>query len=547
MAETAVRGKPVACRSFRVTVAVLVGCLVLVAVAGVGAFDDDEGGTHEPGTDALRAEGILEGTECGAGHICPTEPMLRWVMAVWLVRAVDGADPAGATSGRFSDVSSDEWWASHVERLAELEVTLGCGDGTGFCPADVVTRGQMATFLVRAFGLDADGGAGFTDIAGNTHEASINILAAERVTAGCSTSPLRYCPNRSVTRGQMATFLARALDLIPRPQPAEPSKEWTLLAGGDVLMDRTELAGVDPFVFIEPALASADLAVVNSEMAISDRGVRANKRFAFRAPPSAARRIASAGIDVASLGNNHAKDYGSLALVDTVDLLEAAGVVAVGAGATDVEAYRYRVLRTAGDVSVAFVGVSMTVPGGFPAGPDSPGIASAHAASRVIESVWEASGAADVVIAVVHWGIELATCPSGTQRDFARELLDAGADAVIGHGPHVVQPVEFSDGKLVAYSLGHLVWHPRWGITRDTGVLQIDFDADEIVGWAFHPHLLNEDGAPVPVAEGGRYDRIVDIIAGDCGRHQPPPSSTTTTPTTSTTTLGATDTTTSDA
>ena len=221
MAETAVRGKPVGGRGFRVILAVLVGCFVLAAAVGVGAFDDDEGGTHEPGTDALRAGGILEGTECGPGRICPTEPMLRWVMAVWLVRAVDGADPTGSASGRFSDVSPNEWWATHVERLAELEVTLGCGDGTGFCPADAVTRAQMATFLVRAFGLDADGGSGFGDIAGNTHEASINILAAERVTAGCSTSPLRYCPNRSVTRGQMATFLARALNLVPLPDPPE--------------------------------------------------------------------------------------------------------------------------------------------------------------------------------------------------------------------------------------------------------------------------------------------------------------------------------------
>ena len=221
MAETAVRGKPVGGRGFRVILAVLVGCFVLAAAVGVGAFDDDEGGTHEPGTDALRAGGILEDTECGPGRICPTEPMLRWVMAVWLVRAVDGADPTGSASGRFSDVSPNEWWATHVERLAELEVTLGCGDGTGFCPADAVTRAQMATFLVRAFGLDADGGSGFGDIAGNTHEASINILAAERVTAGCSTSPLRYCPNQSVTRGQMATFLARALNLIPLPDPPE--------------------------------------------------------------------------------------------------------------------------------------------------------------------------------------------------------------------------------------------------------------------------------------------------------------------------------------
>lgn len=315
----------------------------------------------------------------------------------------------------------------------------------------------------------------------------------------------------------------------------EPSREWTLLAGGDVLMDRSEPSGVDPFEFIEPALDSADLAVVNSEMAISDRGEPLDKQYVFRAPPSAARRIASAGIDVASLANNHAMDYGPAALVDTVDLLESAGVIALGAGADRTDAYRYRILPVYDDVHVAFVGVSMIVPRGFPAGPDAAGIASARPPSRVLDSVRSASRLSDVVIAVVHWGVERSTCPSDAQRAFARDLVDAGADAVIGHHPHVLQPVEFAGGRLVAYSLGNFVWHPRWGITGETGVLQIDFDADEIVGWTFHPHLLDDNGAPVPVTGGGRFDRIVDIIGGDCERHQPPPPSTTTTPTTTAT------------
>ena len=195
-----------------------------------GSFEDVSG-VHQAGADALDAEGLLVGTECGEARLCPGEGIERWVMAVWLVRAVDGTDPAGSASGRFSDVSPNEWWATHVERLAELEVTLGCGDGTRFCPTDVVTRAQMATFLVRAFELDTEGGAGFTDIAGNTHEGSIYILAAERITAGCSKSPLWYCPNRSVTRGQMATFLARALDLIPRPEPAPRNVQRMVYTG----------------------------------------------------------------------------------------------------------------------------------------------------------------------------------------------------------------------------------------------------------------------------------------------------------------------------
>ncbi|MCE2532118.1 MAG: CapA family protein [Acidimicrobiia bacterium] len=304
----------------------------------------------------------------------------------------------------------------------------------------------------------------------------------------------------------------------------EPSREWTLLAGGDVLMDRTEPAGIDPFEFIRPSLASADIAVVNAEMAISDRGTAVDKEYVFRAPPQAAARIAAAGIDVANLANNHAGDYGADALLDSVGWLETAGVVALGAGADDTAAYAPRVLHTAGDVRVAFVGASMVVPWGFPAEPDRPGIASARPTTRIVESVRAASREADVVIVVIHWGIERRTCPTSEQFDVTRELLDAGADAVIGHHPHVLQPVEFVGGKLVAYSLGNFVWHPRSGLTGETGVLQVDFDADRIVGWTFHPHLLDENGAPRPVASGPRFDRIRDIIGHDCARHSPPPT-----------------------
>ena len=186
---------------------------------GQSGYFGDVSGTHEAGVDALAAEGLLEGTECEPGLLCPDKAVKRWVMAVWLVRAVDGSDPVDRPAGRFGDVPSDVWWATHVERLAELGVTLGCGDGSRFCPDDPVTRGQMAAFLVRAFKLDAAPTSGFGDVRGHFHEDSIRILAAERITAGCSTDPLMYCPNRSVTRGQMATFLARALDLIPRPEP----------------------------------------------------------------------------------------------------------------------------------------------------------------------------------------------------------------------------------------------------------------------------------------------------------------------------------------
>ena len=176
------------------------------------SFDDD-GGVHEPSINRLAAAGVLEGTECGERRICPDDPLLRRVMAVWMVRVLGEAPAASGAQTRFADVPAGAWWASYVERLAQLEVTAGCDtDPLRYCPERSVTRGQMATFLVRALDLDAASPAGFTDTAGNTHAENIDALAAAGITAGCATDPLRYCPETPVNRAQMATFLSRALD-----------------------------------------------------------------------------------------------------------------------------------------------------------------------------------------------------------------------------------------------------------------------------------------------------------------------------------------------
>ena len=186
-------------------------------VVAVGGFDDVGDGVHAPAVEALEEEGVFDGTECGDGLFCPGEPILRWVAAVWLIRVLD-EEPAAAGSSRFSDVDAGQWWAPYVETLADVGVTRGCATGPlRFCPDESVTRAQMASFLVRAFGLEAAGWAGFADTAGSTHEANIDALAAGRVTAGCATGPLRFCPDKAVTRAQMATFLARATGLVPLP------------------------------------------------------------------------------------------------------------------------------------------------------------------------------------------------------------------------------------------------------------------------------------------------------------------------------------------
>ena len=177
---------------------------------------------HQPAIDALNARGLFDGTECATDMFCPGDEMKRWTMAVWLVRVLTEAEPPAATQSTFADVDPGNRWLPHIELLAELEITDGClVDPLRFCPDRSVDRAEMATFLTRAFDLAAADPAGFADTTGNFHEANIDALAAARITVGCLSDPLRYCPDQPVTRAEMATFLARALGLVEVPAPAD--------------------------------------------------------------------------------------------------------------------------------------------------------------------------------------------------------------------------------------------------------------------------------------------------------------------------------------
>ena len=214
-------------------------------------FSDVGDGVHGPAIRSLEAEGIFGGTECGEGLFCAGDRIRRWVIAVWMVRVLDGAEPVGSGVSRFADVDAGAWWAPFVERLGELGVTAGCATGPlRFCPDEAVTRGQMATFLVRAFGLEGGEPAGFVDTDGSTHAGSIDALAAAGVTAGCATDPLRFCPAASVTRGQMATFLVRAQGATrPTDEPAPPgAATYKAVAGAcGLLTDDTITCWADTF------------------------------------------------------------------------------------------------------------------------------------------------------------------------------------------------------------------------------------------------------------------------------------------------------------
>ena len=206
-----------------VVVVVLVGSVLGVGAAGAvseGFSDLDGAGVHRSAIESLAADGVFEGTECAPGEFCPTDAVERWVMAVWLVRLLDGADPAVVGSSRFADVDSGVWWAPYVERLADLGVTDGCATE----PARfVLTRRLLVLGWRRFWFVRSDWRVavrvGLSTRGGSVHGSNIDALAAAGVTAGCTTSGLaRYCPGRDTNRAQMATFLTRALAVDPSPE-----------------------------------------------------------------------------------------------------------------------------------------------------------------------------------------------------------------------------------------------------------------------------------------------------------------------------------------
>ena len=191
-----------------------------------GFTDVDPDSTHAANIDAIAAAGITQGCATDPLRYCPDRPVTRAQTATFLTRALDL--PAPDQPAGFADVDPDSTHAANIDAIAAAGITQSCAtDPLRYCPDRPVTRAQTATFLTRALDLPApDQPAGFADVdPDSTHAANIDAIAAAGITQGCATDPLRYCPDRPVTRAQMATFLTRALDLPAPDQPAGISDE----------------------------------------------------------------------------------------------------------------------------------------------------------------------------------------------------------------------------------------------------------------------------------------------------------------------------------
>lgn len=271
--------------------------------------------------------------------------------------------------------------------------------------------------------------------------------------------------------------------------------EVRVIAGGDVLLARgvareaqTRKDHAWPFRAIAPILSTADLACVNLESPFSETGPFPDKGMVFRARKEMLEGLILAGVDVVSLANNHIRDAGEKGLDYTVKLLEEAKIKVCGTGGPalcDVKGQLF-----------AFLGYTYDQRNGNWT-KDLPRISGMDTA-RMQKEVSGLRDAGCAVIVMMHAGWEYRRKPNPQQQSFARAAIEAGASAVVGHHPHVVQEIEERDGGVIFYSLGNLIFDDqKEDGTREGALAEMLFSGGRLAKWRLL-HTSIVDGQAVP-------------------------------------------------
>jgi len=280
----------------------------------------------------------------------------------------------------------------------------------------------------------------------------------------------------------------------------EPKPEITLALAGDtyfqgVIADRLAADPASVLEGVAPVLSAADLAVLNLETAIGEGGSPEPKQYAFRAPPSALTALRAAGVDAASMANNHALDYGPEALPETLAAERAAGLPLIGIGADEDEAFAPYTAEVRGR-RVAVVAATQVLDGSlasaWTATATQGGVASARRVDRLLAEVREAAADHDTVVVFLHWGVEEQACPSADQRELATALAGAGADVVVGSHAHRVLGGGYLGDAFVHYGLGNFAFHPRDAEAQRTGVLELRIGDEGVVDHRWRPGRIQE-------------------------------------------------------
>lgn len=310
-------------------------------------------------------------------------------------------------------------------------------------------------------------------------------------------------------------LLALAACAAP-PQPVEPAAEQEVVAGapgagrerivvhgtGDVSLDPDYIPALRANGYahawsgLDGLFADDDLTIINLECPVSTRGTPVEKAFTFRCDPAALPAAHAAGVDVANLANNHVRDFGREAMLDSIRHAHEAGIAPVGVG-TDLAAATAPAIVERSGWRIAVLGFGGVVPdAGWLATPRSPGLASGDDLDLMVEAVRAADAVADLVFVTIHWGMELDTQPRSDDTRFAEAMIEAGADGIFGHHQHRLGPLGVHRDRPIAWGLGNFVWPRLSQESATTAVARFVVEPDGTVRGCLIPAVITGHGHP---------------------------------------------------
>ena len=275
---------------------------------------------------------------------------------------------------------------------------------------------------------------------------------------------------------------------------AESAPAYSVIVVGDIMLGgrttaRIEEHGADyPFAAVGPLLARAPIVVGNIEGPLARHAELEDRRFSYKVDPSLASSLRRAGINVGAIPNNHLMDCGRSGVIETLDALRAAGVTPLGAGLTRGEAHA-PVIMQAGSHRVGLLAyywnercaATATRPGG-----------ATDTREELEQDISALRAQVDRVVVSFHWGVPYERDPAVVDRAKARLAIDLGADVVVGHHPHIIQPLELYGGRPIFYSTGNFTFGSG-NSQAESLLIAIRFEDGRTVVDAWPVYVKNRD------------------------------------------------------